>query len=65
MEHQLLGEMVHAFTGPPEVLCYPWPDVLPENLLKKQPTVLHFTLLLRDAGSQGRMEIRQLGHAHI
>lgn len=38
---------------------------LPENLLKKRPAVLHLTLLLCDAGSQGGMEIRQLGHAHI
>lgn len=38
---------------------------LPENLLKKRPAVLHLALLLRDAGSQGGVEIRNLGHAHI
>lgn len=38
---------------------------LPEILLKTQPAVLHLSLLLCDAGGQCRMEIGQLGHAHV
>lgn len=42
-----------------------WLAVLPENLLKERPAVLHFALLLCDASSQRRMEVRQLGDGHI
>lgn len=38
---------------------------LPEILLKTQPALLHLSLLLCDAGSQCRVEIRQLGPAHV
>lgn len=38
---------------------------LPEILLKTQPAGLHLSLLLCDAGGQSRMEIGQLGHAHV
>lgn len=41
------------------------PAGVPEISLKKRPAVLDLALLLRDADSQGRMEIRQLGHTHI
>lgn len=38
---------------------------LPEILLKTQPALLHLSLLLCDAGGQCRVEIRQLGPAHV
>lgn len=38
---------------------------LPEILLEPQPAFLHLSLLLRDAGGQRRMDMGQLGHAHV